>query len=136
MKSTHLLMIPLVPLLGACSPAAQANPVDRFAGTWSGTMKFTDDPSHRADIIVSIPAGCSARGVCGDIYNKSGCQWEMTLVSIKENVLAYKFSKTLSGGDPCEAGIGTGGSLTLQADGRLVREHRTPDFTASGILEQ
>ena len=27
-----------------------------------------------------------------------------------------------------------GGTLTLQSDGTLMREHKTPDFTASGVL--
>jgi hypothetical protein len=56
----------------------------------------------------------------------------MTLGAINDNVFEYKFSKTLSG--ECLA-LG-GGKLTLQSDGTLMREHQTPDFTASGTLQR
>lgn len=41
-----------------------------------------------------------------------------------------KWEMTLSGECPAMGG----GSLTLQADGTLLREHQMPDFTASGPL--
>jgi hypothetical protein len=58
------------------------------------------------------------------------CQWKMTLASVNSNVFEYMFSKTLSGECPALGG----GTLTLQSDGTLMREHKTPDFTASGSL--
>jgi hypothetical protein len=130
--STVLLIL----LVSACAPqatptTAAANPADRFAGTWSGTMNFTDDPNRKEDIIVSVPAGCTTGNVCGDINNTTvHCQWEMTLASLNGDVFEYKFSKTMSGECPALGG----GTLTMQADGTLMREHKTPDFTASGVL--
>ena len=115
----------------ACAPLAQSNPADRFAGTWSGTMSFTDDANRKEDILVTIPAGCMTGNVCGDINNTTvSCQWEMTLAALNGNVFEYQFSKTMSGECPALGG----GTLTLQSDGTLMREHKTPDFTASGML--
>ena len=117
--------------LTACAPLAQSNPADRFAGTWSGTMSFTDDANRKEDILVTIPAGCMTGNVCGDINNTTvSCQWEMTLAALNGNVFEYQFSKTMSGECPALGG----GTLTLQSDGTLMREHKTPDFTASGML--
>ena len=114
----------------ACAPP-ESNPADRFAGTWSGPMSFTDDADRKEDLIVTIPSGCTAGSVCGDINNTTvGCQWEMTLASLDGDVFAYTFSKSLSGECPAMGG----GTLTMQADGTLMREHQTPDFTASGSL--
>jgi hypothetical protein len=120
-------------VISACAPAVRSNPVDRFAGTWSGTMSFTDDPNRKEDIIVSIPPGCTVGKVCGDINNTTIiCQWEMTLAAINNDVFEYKFSKTMSGECPARGG----GTLTLQSDGTLMREHKTPDFIASGPLSK
>ena len=131
----YLLIVIAVFGVTACAPSAGSNPVDRFAGTWSGTMSFSDDPNAKQDVVVNIPTGCAVGNVCGDTTNPGvSCQWEMTLSALNQNVFEYQFSKTLSGGDPCEAGVGTGGTLTLQADGTLMREHQTPNFTASGVL--
>ena len=95
-------------------------------------MSFTDDANRKEEIIVTIPAGCVDGAVCGSLNNTTvGCVWEMTLGSVDGNVFAYQFSKTMSG--PCPA-MG-GGTLTLDSDGKLMREHQTPDFTASGSLE-
>ena len=106
-------------------------PANRFAGTWSGTMSFSDDPNRKEDIVVTIPSGCAVGSVCGNIDNTTvSCQWEMTLVSVNGNVFEYTFSKMLSGECPALGG----GTLTLQSDGTLMREHKTPDFTASGLL--
>jgi hypothetical protein len=117
--------------LTACAPLEQSNPADRFTGTWAGTMSFTDDASRKEAIIVTIPAGCTTGNVCGGINNTTvSCQWEMTLAALNGNVLEYTFSKTLSGECPA---LGSG-TLTLQSDGTLIREHKTPDFTASGPL--
>jgi len=94
-------------------------------------MSFTDDANSKDDIIVTIPEGCTAGSICGDINNTTvSCQWEMTLASLSGDVFEYKFSKTLSGECPALGG----GTLTLQSDGTLMREHKTPDFTASGVL--
>ncbi len=117
--------------LTACAPVAPANPADRFAGTWSGSMSFSDDTNRKEDIIVSIPAGYKPGSVCGNLNNTTvSCQWEMTLASLNGNVFEYKFSKTMSGECPALGG----GTLTLQSDGTLMREHKTPNFTASGVL--
>ncbi|HSL42852.1 MAG TPA: hypothetical protein VK897_05435 [Anaerolineales bacterium] len=129
----YLLILLAVFVITACAPSPESNPADRFTGTWSGTMSFTDDASRKEDLIVTIPSGCAVGNVCGDINNTTvGCQWEMTLASIDENVFAYTFSKTLSGECPAMGG----GTLTMQSDGTLMREHKTPDFTASGLLTQ
>jgi hypothetical protein len=94
-------------------------------------MSFTDDANRKEDILVTIPAGCAAGGVCGDLNNTTvNCQWEMTLAAVNGDVFQYTFSKTLSGECPALGG----GTLTLQSDGTLMREHETPNFTASGIL--
>ena len=119
--------------LTACVPPAQSNPADRFSGTWSGTMSFTDDANRKEDIVVTIPAGCVEGGVCGNLNNTTvSCTWEMTLGKINADVFEYKFSKTMSGECPALGG----GTLTLQSDGTLMREHKTPDFTASGTLQR
>ena len=132
MKSKYLWMMVIVLLVSACAPKSQSNPADRFAGTWSGTMSFTDDANRKEDITVTIPTGCADGSVCGSLNNTTvSCVWEMTLDSIKGDVFVYTFSKTMSG--PCPA-MG-GGTLTLGSDGKLMREHKTPDFTASGPLE-
>jgi hypothetical protein len=121
----------VVVLLTACASSTQSASADRFAGTWSGTMSFTDDVNRKEDIIVTIPTGCITGNVCGDINNTTvSCQWEMTLAALNGNVLEYKFSKTMRGKCPAVGG----GTLTLQSDGTLMREHKTPDFTASGSL--
>jgi len=135
MNTKYLLVMLIMLLVSACAPqvatTAAANPADRFQGTWSGTMNFSDDPNRKEDIIVTIPTGCTAGSVCGDINNKTvSCQWEMTLAAINGDVLEYKFSKSMSGECPALGG----GTLTLQADGALLREHKTPEFTASGSL--
>jgi hypothetical protein len=117
--------------LTACVSSAQSHPADRFAGTWSGTMSFTDDANRKEDIIVTIPTGCTAGSVCGDLNNTTvKCQWEMTLGTVNGDAFNYKFSKTLSGECPALGG----GTLTMQSDGTLMREHKTPNFTASGVL--
>ena len=128
---SYLLMVIAVFVITACVPSAQSNPADRFAGTWSGTMSFTDDANRKENIIVTIPTGCTVGGVCGNLNNTTvSCQWEMTLASLNGNVFEYKFSRTMSGECPALGG----GTLTLQSDGTLMREHKTPDFTASGVL--
>ena len=134
MKTKSLLVslfILTVLLMSACAPSVSTKPGDRFAGTWSGTMSFSDNPTRKEDIVVSIPAGCAVGSVCGDLNNITvSCKWEMTLGAINNDVFEYKFSKTLSGECPALGG----GTLTLQSDGTLMRVHKTPDFTASGPL--
>jgi hypothetical protein len=131
MKRKYLWMILFVLFASACAPPSQSNPANRFAGTWNGSMSFTDDENRKEDITVTIPSGCGDGSVCGSLNNTTvGCAWEMTLDSVNGDVFAYKFSKTISGECPA---IG-GGTLTLKSDGTLFREHKTPDFTASGIL--
>ena len=135
MKTKYPLTV-IVLLIGlfasGCASLKPSNPSDRFGGTWSGVMSFSGDPAHTEDIVVSIPTGCSVGGVCGELNNTSvGCKWEITLETVTDNVFTYKFSNTLSG----ECPSGSGGTLTLQPDGTLFREHKTPDFTASGQLK-
>lgn len=117
-------------LLTACAPSAQSNAADRFAGAWSGPMSFTDRDTTE-DVFITIPSDCAAGEVCGEIFNSAvNCTWEVHLEAVKGDVFEYTFSKTLSGECPA---IGNG-TLTLQADGSLVREHITPNFTATGTL--
>lgn len=129
--------------LAACQPvqrqasgtvmpdAAAGSTADRFAGSWAGTMSFDVDPNHKEDIRVVIPESCQVGAVCGSIENVSvQCTWEMTLAALQGDTFDYTFSNTLSGDCPARGG----GKLTLQTDGTLMREHKTPDFTASGPL--
>jgi|SRR5215207_1624884 len=133
MKTKYGFLIVFVLLISACRSPGGSNPADRFAGTWEGTMNFTDDASRKEDIIVTIPAGCVEGSVCGNLNNTTvSCVWEMTLDSVNGDVFQYKFSKTMSGECPAMGG----GNLTLNSDGSLFREHQTPDFTASGTLER
>jgi hypothetical protein len=128
-----ILSISIALLVSACAPSAPANPADRFAGAWSGSMGFSDDPSTKLDVAVNVPTGCVIGGACGNIDNGT-CQWEMILVALHGDVFEYQFAKTLRGDDPCPTGVGTGGTLTLQKDGSLIREHKTADFIATGTL--
>lgn len=131
MNTKHLLVMLIMLLVSACAPSAPTNPADRFAGTWSGTMSMTDDPTVNAVAVVTIPTGCSANEICGDAINTAnGCKWEMTLVAINNNVFEYIYSKSLEGDCPA---LGSG-TLTLNSDGTLSREHKFPDFTISGTL--
>jgi hypothetical protein len=127
----YLLIVIAVLVVTACTPSEESNPADRFAGTWTGTMSFTDDANRKEDLIVTIPDGCAVGSICGDISNTTvSCQWEMTLASLNGNVFAYTFSKTMSGECPALGG----GTLTMQSDGKLMREYKTPNFTAIGLL--
>ena len=136
-KRSFILLIMLIGLsVSACAPQAMpttaaANPADRFAGTWSGTLSFSDDANRKEDVIVSIPSDCIEGSVCGASNNITvNCTWEITLETVNGDVFEYKFSKVLFGECPL-----TGhGTLTLQSDGTLLREHITPYFTASGML--
>ena len=111
--------------------AAASTGVKHFSGSWAGTMSFSDDPNHKEDIQVVIPQGCQLGQACGTLDNTTvHCKWEITPTSIKGETLSYTFSKALSGDCPA----GSSGTLTMQADGTLLREHQTPDFTASGRL--
>ena len=133
MSTKYFLVMLILLMVAACAPSAQSNSADRFAGTWSGTMSFTDDPNRKEDIIVTIPAGCAVGDVCGILNNTTvNCTWEMTLGALNGDVFEYQFSKTMSGECPALGG----GTLTLNSDGTLFREHKTPDFTASGRLER
>jgi len=131
-KLLFILLVLLSSLLvSACAPSTPANPADRFAGTWSGTMSFTDVASRNENVIMTIPTGCTVGDVCGDSYNVTiNCTWEITLEAVNGDVFEYKFSKTLGGECPAL----TSGTLTLQSDGTIWREHKTPSFTARGVL--
>ena len=131
-----LLVSMIVLFLGACAPAAtavptvQTNPADRFAGAWSGSMSFSNWDGTE-DVFVTIPSGCAVGEACGEIFNSAvNCTWEVQLEAVNDDVFEYTFSKTLSGECPAMGN----GTLTLQADGALVREHITPNFTATGTL--
>lgn len=131
----YMLTVVAILVLTACAPqnvpSSQSNPADGFVGTWFGTMSFTDDANRKEEIIVTIHAGCAVGNVCGDINNTTvSCQWEMTLAGLNGDVFEYKFSNTMNGQCPALGG----GTLTLQSDGTLFREHKTPDFTVSGSL--
>ena len=134
MNTKHLFVLLLMlssMLASACAPSAQSNPADRFAGTWTGTMSFSDDPNRKEDVTVTILPGCAEGEVCGASNNMTvNCVWEITLEKVNGAIFEYTFSKTLSGECPA---LGDG-TLTLQSDGTLMREHKTPLFTASGML--
>ena len=132
-RSFYLFVVMVVLVVTGCAPSVESNPADRFAGTWSGSMGYSDDPSAKQDIVVHIPTGCATGGACGDIDN-GACKWEMTLVALDGDVFEYQFAKTLRGEDLCPTGVGTGGTLTLQKDGTLMREHKTTNFIVSGVL--
>src|SRR5688572_13982555 len=101
MNEKYLLIVLMLMLVSACAPSASANSADRFAGTWSGTMSFTDDASRMEDITITIPTGCVAGEVCGDLNNTTvQCQWEMTLGAVNGDVFEYKFSRTMNGECP------------------------------------
>jgi len=130
--NTKLLFAILITLfLSACFSQASSNPADQFAGTWTGTMSRNDDPTINAVAIVTIPTGCLVNKPCGDATNTAnGCKWEMTLLSVNDKVIDYSYSKTLEG-DCAANGTGT---LTLNPEGTLFREHVFPDFTITGTL--
>ena len=136
------LMITACTSLGSTEPAlATVDPTDtvetttdradRFAGTWTGTMSMTEDPTLNAVAVVTIPTGCSANEICGDAINTAnGCRWEMTMTAVHDDTFEYLYSKTL-GGDCLALG---GGTLILNSDGSLFREHKFPDFSITGTL--
>lgn len=129
-RSFYLLVVMAVVVITACTLSEAANPADRFADTWSGTMSFTDRDSTE-DVFVTIPSGCAAGDVCGEIFNSAvNCTWEMHLETVNRNVFEYTLSRTLSGNCPA---MGSG-TFTLQENGTLVREHVTPNFIATGTL--
>ena len=128
-------LFPLLILVGvlvvtACAPSEATNAANRFAAIWSGTMSFTDREDTE-DVFVTIPSGCEAGEVCGEIFNAAvNCTWEMQLDAVKGNVFEYTLSRTLRGECPA---MGSG-TFTLQDDGTLIREHVTPNFIATGTL--
>jgi hypothetical protein len=127
-----LIVLTVGMLLSACAPSAQGNAADRFTGMWLGSMSFTDREA-KEEVFVTIPGGCAVGEVCGEIFNSAvNCVWEVRLEGINGDVFEYAFSKTLSGECPA---LGSG-TLTLKADGTLVREHVTPDFTSIGTLSR
>jgi hypothetical protein len=112
------------------------NPMDRFTGTWTGTMSFSDDPNHKGDVDFVILGNCSKPGSpCGDFFdNTVPCILAVNLVDVRGDVLEYEFGLSFSLDDSClDSGRGT---LTLQADGTLLREHTTAGVTASGMLKR
>jgi hypothetical protein len=48
----YLWIVFVLPIVTACATSTQSNPADHFAGTWSGTMSFTDDANRKEDIII------------------------------------------------------------------------------------
>lgn len=46
--SFYLLMGITVLMVTACTPSERSNPVDRFVGTWTGSMSITADPTVSA----------------------------------------------------------------------------------------
>ena len=64
-----LLVSMIVLLLGACAPSTQSNAADRFTGTWSGPMSFTDRDTTE-DVFITVPSGCEAGQVCGEMFPK------------------------------------------------------------------
>jgi hypothetical protein len=107
-----------------------ANPADKFAGKWTGTMYFANS-SGKANIVVTLLTGCKPGDVCGLLENKtSDFICELTLDEVNGDVLSYTFSKSLRGEGP----MGSFGKLILRPDGTLYRVHQTPDSIVSGTL--
>jgi hypothetical protein len=133
MKRTRnliLLFLLVVSFASASLVYAGSGSTDRIAGVWSGNMNLTG-VNYVNHIVVTIPAGCTEGGACGDILNQSvQCDWQMVFDGKSGGSYLYHFSKTLSGGCPA---VGSG-SFTLLSDGTLYRVHNNPDFTASGKL--
>lgn len=104
-----------------------------IAGLWAGTMDFSDDPTHTEDIEVQIDPDCAVDSACGFVNNLTvQCKWELTYRGTQGDEYLLEHTKTLSGDCPAR-GIG---QYTLLASGKLMREHVTPDFTASGVLSR
>jgi hypothetical protein len=102
-----------------------------IAGLWKGTMKFSDDPQRAEQIEVWIDERCAVGNACGYVDNSTvGCEWQLTYDGMQGQSFLFAHSKTLAGDCPA---VGQG-KYTLQPDGRLLREHTTPDFTARGLL--
>ncbi len=129
-RSFYLLFMIVLIVVTACAPSETANVANRFAANWSGTMSFTDRDGTE-DVFVTIPSGCAAGEVCGEIFNSAvNCTWEMQLDAVNGNVFEYTLSRTLHGECPAMGG----GTFTLREDGTLIREHVTPNFIATGTL--
>jgi hypothetical protein len=110
-----------------------------FAGRWVGTITWSNDPGYRSAVQISIPAVCGVGEACGTFEPSSaeaaavGCILEVRLLGLEGNSLRYDFARLLRG-DACHAeGIGT---LTLQEDGRLLRDHRLGSTTVSGPMRR
>lgn len=131
--SLHLVFVIAIFFLTACGSSAPPNPVDRFSGTWSGTMEYSADPNAKQVVVVKIPTGCAIGEACGEVESRT-CTWEMVLNDVDEIVFRYKFSKVLGGGNSCETGVGTSGTFSLQPDGKLMREHHFELSVMSGAL--
>lgn len=124
-------------LTAACAITGKANPASAFAGTWSGDMELSNAPGQTQFIVITIPEDCTPGAVCGQMVNDTvSCTWELTLEEIKDNTFRYNFSRVISGGEICATGLGTTGTMTLQADGTLLREHKGPGFVATGTLRK
>lgn len=117
------------PTVTPAAPTATAEPtatpvgaIDTglFAGRWTGTMYAGGDPDKPfATVTVSILPACAIRTACGQLSSAdSGCRWELRLLGIDGDVLEYAFSQPNR--EDCTLGAGT---LTLQTDGTLLREH-------------
>lgn len=138
--NTKRTLISLVMLIGlfasGCAAPTPVNPMDRFQGTWTGDMKFSDNPNHKGNVDFVIHENCSQPGsYCGDfVDNTVPCTLAVNLVSVKGDVLEYEFGPSPSPGEACrDSGSGT---LTLQADGTLLREHTAAGITVSGTLKR
>ena len=106
------------------------NPADKFAGTWTGTMYFSNS-FGKADVVITLLTGCKPGAVCGKLENTtSDFICELTLDEVSGDVLSYTFSKSLRGDCPA----GSMGKLILRPDGTLYRVHQTPSSIASGTL--
>ncbi len=138
--NTKRLFISLVMLISlfasGCAAPTPVNPMDRFKGTWTGDMNFSDNPNHKGNVDFVIAGNCSKPGsYCGDFFdNTVPCTLAVNLVAVRGDVLEYELGPSSSPGDAClDSGRGT---LTLQADGTLLREHTTAGVTASGTLKR
>lgn len=108
---------------------------DDFAGKWAGRVRYSDAPNQFNLVTYEIPTGCEAGGDCGTAYIRDiPCEFGLELVRIGGSTFFYRFASYLAGDEACEGAVGTGGTLILQPDGKLMRRHSLGGYSVFGPL--
>lgn len=108
---------------------------DDFAGKWDGRVRYSDAPGQFNHVTYEIPTGCEVGGDCGTAYIRDvPCEFGLRLVRIGASTLFYRFASFLDGDEACEDAVGTGGTLILQPDGKLMRQHNLGGYSVFGEL--